>query len=141
MDYLQNDPDYEKYQECKRFVKEFERKISQQKFAELPMWKKADLELIGAACISLKYRKEASKHNCNRELYDQMKECGIRKYNTAMAILKELPEKELKLFWESQVRNKNATCFEELITKREYGFDKSNQLGPFYVYEIDGSRD
>jgi hypothetical protein len=120
MDYLQNDPDYEKYMECKRFVKEFERKISQRKLTELPMWRKPDLKMTCAASILSRLKREMTKPDRDEHLCDKFREFGKRKYDEVMVMVEHLSEDDKKLFWESQVRNKNVTCFEELITKKEY---------------------
>jgi hypothetical protein len=50
----------------------------------------------------------------------KLKESGVELYKKCIDLIATFSPEELEQFWKKQIRNKDATCFEDLITVKEY---------------------
>lgn len=114
-----------KYRSCRLFIKEYEKKYAKRK--KLEPWQRADKLFTEAAATLKKYKGleptrdkiDAAKSHLLCAI-PKLRESGEKKYEEALEIIATLGKEDLDRFWAAQIRNANATCYDELISKKEY---------------------
>jgi len=113
-----------KYKACKAFVKKYEKQHPKNKDSELPLWQQASKMMTDSAATLVKYNKlQNAKIDPNSHLVKaipKLGEYGQTKYREATEIVSKLTDEDREKFWCDQVRNKDAKCFEDLITKKQF---------------------
>lgn len=118
--------DYEKkYHQSKKFIKWYEKEyIKKALDDENPTWETAD-KLMTAAAATLKKYKGLEKANIKPDSHlknaiPKLKAGGELKFKKALDIVANLSPEDTALFWEKQIRNKDVTSFEDLVTKKAH---------------------
>jgi len=118
-----------KYKKCKRFCKQYERELRKAHRENLEPLMLADALLTEAAATRSRWlglgKKELTEGAQLQKAVDPLRESGIKSYERAMAIVRNLSAEDAERFWAIQKRNKSATCFDEIKTKKQYKDDNS----------------
>jgi hypothetical protein len=96
-----------------------------------PLWQQADQLWTTAASTLVKYKglQAAALPEGSRlvQAIPRLYEDGEKKYRAGCDMIKQLSPEDLDKFWSAQERNKGASKFEELITKKEYSIRQQQQ--------------
>lgn len=113
-----------KYHQCKRFVKQYEKKMAKKKWEALPEWKKASELLKNAASILARYKTllvaDLTSQKYLPEAVEPLRAKGESQFQEAQTYIAKLSAEDSAKLWEEQIRNKDAKRFEDLITKTKW---------------------
>jgi len=114
------------YRIAKKFVKEYERERLKEQWENMTPVEKADALMTKAASIKGRYvglkekQFEEDKHKHLQRAIEPLRIKGEEAFNAAMEIVNSLSDEEKELFWQKQERNRGATQFTDLVTKKDY---------------------
>lgn len=127
------------YKRCCTFKRWYEKEYKKNENEE--PWEKASKLFTNAAATLVKYRglqkaKIADDSHLHKAI-PQLKASGEASFAEALKIVSSLNKEDAAKFWKEQVRNKNAKCFEDLVTKKDY---EREQLAAQIRAEIEQER-
>jgi len=121
-----------RYKRSKTFVKWYEKEFIKSKIV-LPQWEIANKKMTDAAATYVKYiglqKADISAESQLNKAIPKLRKIGEDGFLEALDIVSKLNEEDAKKFWVAQERNKDAKCFEDLITKKEFERRRFQELG------------
>lgn len=112
------------YKRYKRMVRQYEKKKQKKQEKQLDLWEKADRLMTNAASIHARWNAlrniNLDDQNHLAKAVNPLRERGVREFREAMDIVHTLSDEDKEKFWNSQARNRDAKCFEDLVTKKAF---------------------